>query len=331
MTEALKPRKLKAGDHIRVIAPSRSMGLISQERQKIATSRLGELGLEVSFGKHVGIQDEFMSSPISARLEDLHDAFADPGIDGILSVIGGFNSNQLLDGIDYALIAKNPKILCGYSDISALGNAIFARTGLVSYSGPHFSTFSMLKGFDYTLSAFKRCLMGKPGWIEIEPSGEWSDDAWYMDQDNRRFETNDGPWLLQRGQGFAEGRIIGGHLRCLHALQGTPYMPDLGQSLLFLEEDEEITAVVFDRMLQSLLQQPGAAGIQGIIIGRFQRNSRITQETLKNIISTKAALANKFIVANADFGHSSPILTFPIGGQGRALEESNKIRILIEV
>ena len=77
----------------------------------------------MSFGEHVEACDDFSSSSVEYRLADLHDAFADPDVDGILTVIGGFNSNQLLTGIDYELVAENPKPLCGFSDITALGNA----------------------------------------------------------------------------------------------------------------------------------------------------------------------------------------------------------------
>jgi muramoyltetrapeptide carboxypeptidase LdcA involved in peptidoglycan recycling len=104
------PNKLKPGDEVRVIAPSRSMKIINNETREIATKRLTDLGLKVTFGKNVEICDDFTSAPVSARLEDLHDAFRDKNVKAILTVIGGFNSNQLLSGIDYELIKKNPKI-----------------------------------------------------------------------------------------------------------------------------------------------------------------------------------------------------------------------------
>ncbi|MCJ7436116.1 MAG: LD-carboxypeptidase [Anaerolineales bacterium] len=87
--------------------------------------------------------DAFDSSPITSRVADIHAAFADPKVKGILTAIGGYNSNQLLRYLDYDLIRANPQILCVFSDITALGTAIYARTGMISYSGPHFSTFGM--------------------------------------------------------------------------------------------------------------------------------------------------------------------------------------------
>ena len=139
------PNKIKTGDEVRVIAPSRSLALIAKEHIEIAIRRFNEMGLKVSFGRHVNECDQyFNSSSIESRVHDLHDAFSDPNVKVIMTIIGGFNCNQLLKYIDYDLISNNPKILCGYSDITALQNAIYAKTGVVTYSGPHFSTFGML-------------------------------------------------------------------------------------------------------------------------------------------------------------------------------------------
>lgn len=106
--------KIEKGAHVRVIAPARSLGIVSGECRRIACERLAEMGLSVSFGRHAEETDEFCSSSAAARLEDLHEAFADRTVDGILTVIGGFNSVEILAGIDYRLIAENPKILCGF-------------------------------------------------------------------------------------------------------------------------------------------------------------------------------------------------------------------------
>jgi len=134
------PKKLRNGSHIRVIAPSRSFKIISEETREIAKKRFAEMGITVSYSKHCDEIDDFVSSSITSRLEDLHEAFADKSVDGILTAIGGFNTNQLLDEIDYNLIKNNPKIICGFSDITCLCHAITAKTDVVTYSGPHFSS-----------------------------------------------------------------------------------------------------------------------------------------------------------------------------------------------
>ena len=140
------PDKICEGDEIRVISPARSMSIISKETQNISKERFEQMKLKVSYSKHISEIDDFRSSSVSSRVEDFHDAFLDKNVKAILTTIGGFNSNQLLKYIDFDLIKKNPKILCGYSDITVLSNAIFAKTGLVAYSGPHYSTFGIKHG-----------------------------------------------------------------------------------------------------------------------------------------------------------------------------------------
>jgi muramoyltetrapeptide carboxypeptidase LdcA involved in peptidoglycan recycling len=303
--------KLKAGDEIRVIAPSRSMTIISQELRDTAKKRFDELGLVLTFGKHVEESDDFASSSIESRIEDLHDAFLDTNVKGILTVIGGFNSNQLLREIDWSIIQSNPKVLCGFSDITALNNSILAKTGLVTYSGVHYSTFGMEEYFEYSYEYFKKCLF-EDDVINVEPSKEWTDDAWFMNQHNRSPMTNEG-WLTIH-EGSAEGRIVGGNLCTLNLLQGTEFMPDLTDSILFIEDDEETNPVNFDRDLVSLIQQPGFSGVKGIVIGRFQRVSKVSNNLLMQIIHSKKELKNIPVIANVDFGHTNPIITYPIGG-----------------
>jgi hypothetical protein len=135
------PPKLARGDLVRVVAPSRSKALVDEfDNSSIGAARFDRLGLRLSFGEHVSERDDFVSSSVESRIADLHAAFHDAGVAAVLTVIGGFNSNELLPFLDWDLIRSHPKILCGYSDITALQNAILAKTGLVTYSGPSWTT-----------------------------------------------------------------------------------------------------------------------------------------------------------------------------------------------
>ncbi|MBI2103508.1 LD-carboxypeptidase [Candidatus Woesebacteria bacterium] len=306
------PEKIKIGDEIRVVAPSRSLSIISRESREIANKRFQELGFKLSFGKHVEEIDDFTSSSIESRTEDLHMAFSDKNVRAILTVIGGFNSNQILQYIDWELIKTNPKILCGFSDITALNNAFFAKTGLVTYSGPHYSSFGQKLYFDYTLDYFKKCLLSEEP-FEIKPSESWSDDAWYKNQDDRKLISNKG-WLVING-GVAGGTILGANLCTFNLLQGTEYFPNLADSVLFLEDDEESAPHDFDRDLQSLIHLPNFSRVKGLVTGRFQNASEMTNEKLTQIIKTKKELDNLSVVAGVDFGHTDPKITFPVGGE----------------
>ena len=173
----------------------------------------------------------------------------------------------------------------------------------------------MAKGFDYTLDYFKKCLFSKEDY-QVFPTKEVSNDAWFMDQENRTFIPNDGFWVLNEGsEKQLTGKLIGGHVRCLSSLQGTKFWPSLKDCILFLEEDEETNAVLFDRLLQSLIHQDDFKYVKALIIGRFSPESGISRNLLEQIIHTKGALKHLPVVANFDIGHSTPIITYPIGGQ----------------
>lgn len=310
------PNKLKSGDEVRVIAPSRSMKIINAQTHEIAIKRLTDLGLKVTFGKNVDLCDNFTSSPIEARIEDLNEAFTDKNVKAILTVIGGFNSNQLLTHIDYELIKNNPKIFCGFSDITALNDAIYAKTGLVTYSGPHYSSFGMKYGFDYTLDYFQKMLFSEDK-VEVTSSDVWSNDAWFINQEERNFYKNHGMFTINKGT--AKGKIIGGNLSTLLLLQGTEYMPKFNENtILFIENDSSVSGsiylVEFDRMLQSLIQQPSFNKVRGIVLGRAEKSCDMTPQKWEMMIKNKEELRNIPVIADADFGHTTPIFTFPIGG-----------------
>lgn len=320
------PPKLKVGDEVRIIAPSRSLSIITKDSREIADKRFADLGLKLSFGKYVEEIDDFVSTGIESRVEDLHDAFRDKNIKAVITVIGGFNSNQLLRYIDWDLIKNNPKIFCGYSDITALNNSIFTKTGLVTYSGPHYSSFGQELYLDYTLDYFKKCLLSDKV-LEIKPSADWSDDPWYMDQKNRQLIKNPGWMVINEGQ--ANGTILGANLCTFNLLQGTEYMPELKDSVLFLEDDETSKPYDFDRNLQSLIHLPAFTGVKGIVIGRFQKASGMTDGKLKKIIETKSELKNIPVIANVDFGHTDPKITFPVGGEVKIASGVNGSKITI--
>lgn len=318
------PEKLKKGDEIRIIAPSRSINILSEEIKNTTNKRFVELGLRLTFGKHINETDEFNSSSIESRIADLHEAFNDKNVKGIITVIGGFNSNQLLKYIDWELIKNNPKIFCGFSDITVLNNVIFAKTGLVTYSGPHYSSFGQKLYFEYTLDYFQKCLMTDSS-FEVNPSDSWSDDEWYLDQNKRELINNRGHLVINEGE--AEGTILGANLCTFNLLQGTKYFPDLSDSILFLEDDYESVSHTFDRDLQSLIHLPDFNKVKGLVIGRFQKKSNMTDELLKKIIKTKKELDNIPVITNVDFGHSDPKITFPVGGEVNIIASKNKLSI----
>lgn len=312
-----------------VIAPSKSLSIVSNENISNARKKLCSLGFEVYFAKNAKKIDINYDSPsISDRINDIIDAFSSDA-DIVLSAIGGYNCNQLLPYIDYEAIKKNPKIICGFSDITALLVAIYTKTGLITYYGPHFSSFGMINGLDYTVENFLTILNDKKNVIKC--SEYYRDDPWYINQSEVNNIKNEG--LIIINHGIAEGQILGGNLCTLNLLQGTEYMPNMGDIILFIEDDD-ITGnnffQEFDRNLESFLQSKLGKNVRGIVIGKTQKKSCMTLEKWKKMISNKKSLKKIPIIIGANFGHTTPIFTFPIGGYAK-IEANDKTNIIIGV
>lgn len=315
--QKIVPARLQPGDEIRVVAPSTGIRIIGADSRANAAERFAAMGLKVSFGKNTTDDnfDRFGTSDIEKRAADIMDAFRDKNVKAIFTIIGGFNSNQLLPFLDYGIIRENPKIFCGFSDITALLNGIYAKAGLVTFLGPHYSSFGMKRGFDYTWEAMKNMLLGD-GNMEVKPSAEWSDDLWFINQEEREFIQNGGYWKLH--EGTAEGTLIGGNLCTQILLLGTPYWPGFKEDTILLAEDTAGSdGKTFLRNLQALAYQPDFANVKGLVIGRFQKGSQISREDLQYIVDSIPQLKDIPVLANVDFGHTTPMLTLPIGGKGR--------------
>ena len=305
------PPKLNKGDEIRIIAPSGSLSRVRTDVLERALAYLDENGFKVTYSTNCREMDQFSSSSVESRVADLHEAFADPDVKAVMACIGGFNVNQILPYIDYDLIKANPKILCGYSDITALLNAVYARTGLVTYHAPHLAALGFLREREYTHRYLTACLMNEEP-VPVVPS-----------------ETAGSYTVLQ--EGTCEGEIVGGNLCTLNLLQGTPYMPDLRDRVLFIEDDNimgDYFPYEFDRNLQSLLQAGGAESVRGIVFGRFDESCKLTEDTIRAIIKGKVP-AGIPVVFGIDFGHVFPMISFPVGGRVKLSANGDRIDLQI--
>ncbi len=308
--KSIYPRPLQSGDTVMVIAPSSKSNHISDEVHTIAKRRFTELGLNVVFSQNFdSVEQRGTPQSITERVADIHSAFSDPNIAGVFTVLGGHHVNQILDSIDFEIIKSNPKVFCGFSDITALNNAILARTGLVNFSGPHYSTFGMEQGFEFTLSSFIQAVMNTDD-FDLTVSKEWADDPWYRDQETRNFMPNPGARIMNSGA--ASGRLVGGNLSTVSLLQGTKYMPVFDDIILFIEDDKTADEATFIRQLDGLLMQDFAKNIRGVLVGRFQKANPISRDRIYQSISRK--LPNVPVIAELDFGHTTPMLTIPVGG-----------------
>ena len=302
-------KKLKKGDHIRVVSPSSSIEHIGGFDANVrAKEKLEELGFDVSFSSNYFEHDLFDSASIASRVEDLHEAFLDSSVDAVLATIGGFNCNELLPYLDYDLIAQNPKIFCGYSDTTALLNAIYAKTGMQTYMGPSYSSFKMKEGQEYQSQSWLNAVTQDD--YDLVPSKEWSSDPWYDPTQPRHFMPTE--WKVYNA-GKASGTIIGGNLSTFSLLRGTPYAPQAENYILFMEEAEGYPPEHFLRELAALLQ--AYPNPQAVIIGRFPKECEMTEEILLAILDKHPLLKTIPVLYDLDFAHTQPLFTITIGAQ----------------
>lgn len=302
-------QKLQFGDHIRILSPSASIERLGGFKANLSAKRkLEKLGFSVSFSNNYMENDILFSSSIESRVSDLHDAFRDEQVHGILSTIGGFNANEILPYLDYDLIARHPKVICGYSDTTALLNAIYAKTGMKTYMGPAYSSFKMEEGQDYQSQRWLDAVTKAA--YDLIPSQEWSSDAWYDPNQPRQF--NPTKWKVYHS-GKARGTAIGGNLSTFGLLRGTEFAPQPENYVLFIEEAEEDSIQTFSRHLAALFQ--AYPNPQAVILGRFPKEFGMTENILHFILGKHPVLKEIPVLYDLDFAHTQPLFTFTIGAQ----------------
>lgn len=315
--KTLIARKLQPGDEVRVIAPSLSLSIFPRSLFRSAEKMFTDAGLRVTYSKNAFAKDVMDSASVQKRVKDIENTFRDPNVKAIIAGVGGYNVNQLLSEIDYSVIKKNPKLFGGMSDITALCAAMQQKTGLVTYLAPNFYSFGMQKGNELGLLSLLEA------WTQTESqplshSNRWSDERWIKNREPKKFYMTNQPYVVQKGT--ATGRVVGGNLCTLNLLHGTEWMPELRDSVLFIEDDDLVGSDFqgeFARNLLSLFQQPGADLVRGVVFGRFQLKSKMNKKKLLEVVNTIPQLKKIPIIADWSFGHTIPTTTIPLGGTVR--------------
>ena len=299
------PDKLKKGDKIGVVAPSNPIVGDNIEEIKMAKEIVEKDGFEVVFSKKLFLNSNGYSANAKEKAEDLNDMFKDKSIKMIWCAKGGNNSNSVFDYLDYEMIKENPKIVCGYSDITSITNIITQKTGLVTFSGTNFKTIATDEtDFSYK-EAINRFVNGS---IELgkEESG---------------YKT------IQEGQ--AEGELIGGNLTLTRGLVSGKYKIDFTDKILFLEElGFESEPAMCSNCLYFMKQNGVFDKIKGLWIGNYEHESGIALEKI-----VLDVLDNEYdfpIIKSNNFGHLEKKTVIPIGSKAR-IDTTKDIKIeLIE-
>jgi muramoyltetrapeptide carboxypeptidase len=328
---ALPPR-LESGDTIGIVTPSVPSPAHAPRRFERGSTELERLGFRVRVAANARGARGHRSGTITERVADLHELFGDPDVHAILCAIGGFNSNSLLEELDYELIRSNPKIFVGYSDVTALHAAIWSQTGLAVCLGPSLMMqFAEFDGIDpYTWDAWERTLMrAEPAGV-LEPADEWTDELLRWDEaDTRRRErrANPGPRTIRPGT--AEGRVVAANLATLLAVAGTRFWPELDGALLFLEDDETADVAILDRMLTQLRLLGVFEEIAGLALGRFTTGSGLGPGSpLDEVVLDATRGFDVPTAADLDFGHTDPMFCLPWGIRA-SLETGADVRVAL--
>jgi len=294
----IRPRRLQPGDTIGLINPS---GAIYEQAPYQQTQQaLQALGFQVREAPNVRARYGHMAGTPEQRASDIHTLFADPGIDGILAITGGSGANRVLPLLDYGLIAANPKFLGGFSDLTALISAVHVKTGLVTFHSP----LGRSAWNSFTVDHFKAVAMQAQAHLMRNTLVQGGD-----------LVPSEGHTTTLRG-GTARGRLLGGNLAVLTSLAGTPYMPDLGGAILFLEDVNEYVYRI-DRMLSTLMLSGALQGVAGVVLGGFTNcmpsEGSYGTLTLDEVFDDYFLPLNVPVYRGALFGHIRRKFTLPIG------------------
>jgi muramoyltetrapeptide carboxypeptidase len=315
----MKPPILRAGDTIAIVAPSWSGPARFPHRVERGVTFLKSLGYRVILAPHAAGDRGHVSGTAEERAADLHWCFADPNVRAIVAAIGGDHSNQLLPLLDWDLIAANPTIVMGYSDVTVLNVAIYSMTGLTTFNGPALITDfgEFPEPFTYTVDSMQRVLGSTEPPGELKAATAWSDEFldWGTKEDLKRPRalSSTGGWTWLKG-GRASGRLVGGCLESLEHLRGTRYWPDLNGAILFLEISEEVPPPErVEAVLQDYENMGAFARIAGLLIGRPMGYTPAWRERLRDVLLSATSRYSFPMIADMDFGHTAPQITIPIG------------------
>ena len=301
----IKPRKLNRGDTIGVVAPSAPIVGINIEQLENARKIVEKDGFKVKYSKNLFSNTNGYSASAKEKAEDINQMFKDKEIKMIWCAKGGASSNTTFEYLDYELIKNNPKIICGYSDITSLTNMITEKTGIVTFNGTNFKTIATDET-DYSYKeAIKRFADGS---LELGRVGE-------------EYKT------IQ--EGTAEGELIGGNLYLTRGLVAGKYSIDFTDKILFLEElGLESDAERVSNYLYFMKQNGVFDKIKGFWIGNYEHESGFTLEKIvKDVLEDEYKFP---IIKSNNFGHTETKTVIPIGTKAR-IDTSKDVKIeLIE-
>ncbi len=295
---SIKPPRLKKGDTIGLITPG---SYISDEGLEKAVKNVEELGFRVKLSRNIRKKRGYTAGTDAERLDDLQHMFSDAQVKAVWCARGGYGSARLLPMLNFKQLKKQPKALIGYSDITALLNALYSQTGLIGFHGPVASS----EMTDYTKEQLLAVLMYDCRSYTIKSFRQKQEDG---------AAENSAPIRCLQG-GNAKGRLLGGNLSLLAALAGTPWAPDYRSKIVFLEDVGEKPYRI-DRMLTQLRQASALPQAAAFALGTFsgcEAEENDNSLSLEQTLEDRIASLKKPCSHGLSFGHIKQQCTLPIG------------------
>ncbi len=308
-----KPKRLAPGNTVGLVAPASPAP--DDEAVRFSGDLLRSLGFKVKEGAHLYDRDQYLAGKDEDRARDVNAMFADDEVDAIFSLRGGYGTQRTLPYLDYDLIAKNPKVFTGSSDITGIQIAMFEKAGLVSFHGPAAGgNYS-----DYTLAEFRKVLMEPSSRTRIGQAPPFESGPGRIDNKNR---------VTHFTGGVAQGRLIGGNLTLVSTLMGTPYEPDFQNRIVFLEDVDEAPYRI-DRMLTQLWLAGKLQHAAGIAFGKFTKTEDDGNTfSIEEIIRRRCAPLGIPVVSGLMIGHIADKTTVPIGIMARLDGDAGSLELL---
>jgi muramoyltetrapeptide carboxypeptidase len=299
----LKPKRLGPGDTVALVSPASAT--FNTVELQIARESLAALGFKVKTGAHMMERHGYLAGDDKARADDINSAFADTSVAAVHAIRGGWGSARVLPYLDFDTIRRNPKVIIGYSDITALLVSIYGRTGLITFHGP----IGLGRWDPWSLDYYRRVLL----------AGE---KVVYANKQGITAERNSLTQVEFRTQtitpGKARGRLLGGNLTVLTTILGSPYLPDWENAILFCEDVREDLYRV-DRMLTQLKLAGVLGKIRGFVFGGCSEcgpgDGNYGALTLEEIFLDHIKPLGVPAWQGAMIGHAQPQWTLPVGGQ----------------
>lgn len=299
------PSSIKPGDTIGVIAPANIILEKDEEYIEKSTKLFEGLGYKIKFGKYVRANTLGYGATAKQKAEDINNMFADKDVKAIICVKGGEDSNTTFDYIDYEVIKNNPKIICGFSDITSITNCIYSKTGLVTFNGPTFKSLTSWET-DYSFKEMIKRFQDKSLELGVE------DDEY-----------------ITIKEGIAEGELVGGNLSLTTKLVSGKYSLDYTDKILFIEElGYESDPNLVNNDLYYMKQNGVFDKIKGIWVGNYEHESGIAIE--KILLDLLDGEYNFPIIKSNNFGHCERKTVIPIGTKARIDTTKDRKIILLE-